>query len=212
MAEKKEDGKGRKLPFTIKYEIEETADGADVNFKLENSEEDRLFAYMVTLWDLSQLLDRAMDDKRIPTEVKADFLTAAKILKDMTQACKMKVEEKLKMGTETTIMERLQKLFKDVAGDMNEENPFKDLKDLGKDGMKPSKVVIGGDVPEEIRQQLEDALKAQFGEDIDIGNMSKKETEELISKRKSKGEKSDDEVDFDDLDKKSNKDSSDIDM
>lgn len=79
MAEKKEDGKGRKLPFTIKYEIEETADGADVNFKLENSEEDRLFAYMVTLWDLSQLLDRAMDDKRIPTEVKADFLTAAKI-------------------------------------------------------------------------------------------------------------------------------------
>lgn len=211
MTEKEnKDGSGKKIPYTINYEIAETSEGADVNFKLQNSEEDRLFAYMVTLWDLSQLLDKVMTDDNCPVEMKADFLTAAKVVKDMTQACQMKVEEKLKIGEKVPMLEKLKKLFKDVAGDLDDDNPLKS-KITG--GATPSKVILGGDIPEELRAQLEDALKEQFGPDINIGSMSEKEAKDFIDKKKNKnnnkGEKG--EVDFDDLQTPKD-DSSDIDI
>lgn len=211
MTEKEnKDGKGKKLTFTIKYEIEETSDGADVNFKLQNSEEDRLFAYMVSLWDLSMLLDKAMTDDNISMEMKADFLTAAKILKDMTQACKMKVEEKHKIGEQVPFLEKLKKLFKDASNDVDDNSELKAKIDSG---AKPSKVILGGDIPEELREQLENALREQFGEDIPIGSMTEKETKDFIDKQKSKEKKGKEgEVDFDDLNTPSGDNSEDLEM
>lgn len=211
MTEKEnKDGKGKKLTFTIKYEIEETSDGADVNFKLQNSEEDRLFAYMVSLWDLSMLLDKAMTDDNISMEMKADFFTAAKILKDMMQACKMKVEEKHKIGEQVPFLEKLKKLFKDASNDVDDNGELKAKIDSG---AKPSKVILGGDIPEELREQLENALREQFGEDIPIGSMTEKETKDFIDKQKSKEKKGKEgEVDFDDLNTPSGDNSEDLEM
>lgn len=207
--ETNKDGKGKKISFTVKYEIEETPDGADVNFKLENSEEDRLFAYMVTLWDLSQLLDKVMTDDRVPPQAKADFLTAAKIVKDMTQACKIKVEEKNNIGEKLSMMDRLKKLFQEVSGELGDENSLKEKLDSG---MKPSKIILGGDIPDELKSQLEDALREQFGPGVDIGNMSESETKDFLDKHKPENRKEDGEVDFDDLNSPSKDKSSDIDF
>lgn len=204
---KKEEGKGKKLTFSIEYEVEQTEDGADINFSLKNSEEDRLFAYMVTLWDLSHLLDKAMEDERAPDDFKKEFLTAARILKEMTSAAKLKVEEKLGFKEKLSIIEKLKQLFKEVEGE-NGESLFPT-----KGHSSPSKIVLGGDIPEEIREELEKAIKEQFGDNINIDNMSKEETLDFLDKNKTKITGAKDEVDFDDLDQKNKKDdSSEIEM
>ncbi len=147
-------------------------DGADIEFELKQMDEDRLFAYSLTMHDLVAVLDRMM--KVAPPSIVSDFISAAKVLKGMVESAKTKVEEKNGIEPENSFKKHMETIMKAIAKDMGKDGL------INKDGSE-TKIIVGGDLPEELRKKIEAELNKRANDSK--GDSPKKKSPKKKGKR-----------------------------
>lgn len=164
---KKEEKPDKEMEYSIDYKVLMFPDGADIDFDLKQIDEDRLFAYSLTLYDLTKVLERMIGFA--PPSVAEDFIRAAKVLKGMVDSAKQRVDEKNGIKVGSDFKKQMEAILKIIAKDIDADGL-----DLGDGG--ETKIIVGGDLPEELRRKIEEELNKR-------------------AKKSNKGKKSDSEED-----------------
>jgi hypothetical protein len=143
----------KKVKKTTEYSLiyDEDRKEVDLHFSLSNPVEDRYFAYALSLMDIHQTMEGLM--KHAPPQVVAEFMTAVKVLKGMSESIKQKIEEDAGFKTSGIPEEDKEKIKKILA--QIKERIQKDFPD--------AEIVVGKSNPSDLKNALRDAIEEAKG-------------------------------------------------
>jgi hypothetical protein len=178
--EKEEITPGEKvLNKTIKYKIvlDNKTKEADLHFSLENSVEDRYFAYVLTLMDLLYTMEDIK--KTAPPSVVAEFETALQVLKRMSEKAKKRIEEEsgfTKLRFEGESKEGIKKMIESIKGKIEKKFPGSRVSFTQVNNESELPDIIKS-IVKEIEKEIKDGKRGKLKDEVDEPRKPSKDLE-----------------------------------